>query len=180
MSGYYVVDWKKTETGMSPAFPDTVTGFVMVLQGSDHNFALFRTDHIPKSALNKFTLPVSEFTRELIHSATQYVPALALSKAEMRKQPFTTKEEFLAALENALRKHLRRQPVFPFFMAEVVRSDDFELAVGSFVWIMTYDPDKVGVQFVSDDYFLYQAFQDNFEIDRTLQTRAFCYQEFLR
>lgn len=104
-----------------------------------------------------------------MESGEVYPPALALARAELSNCPagrFATPEAFMQYYGDALRRHLRQQPHAGFVLAEAVRDEVGYLARGRFYWILGVQSAAQVVQWVSDDYFVYENPAADFDLHR--------------
>jgi hypothetical protein len=162
---YYFVRWKHTVNGYTPELPDDV-GFAMLAEpgrASDGpGFALFEC-HLPddfrKSAAVK---PVSSDLAELLESAKDYPPALALARDEVADKA-RSEAAFAKKLAERLIYHLERQASSPFFLAKAIVSESFYKEAGGYYWIVGYSGGQV--QWVSRDYHVYRDSISDFDLD---------------
>jgi hypothetical protein len=170
---YYFVRWKHTENGYTPALPDDV-GFMMLAEpgrASDGaSFALFECnlpDGYRKSAAVK---PVAPELVELLDSAKDYPPALALARDEVADE-VRSEDTFAKKLAERLIYHLERQVNSPFFLAKAVVTESFYKEAGGYYWIVGHHNGQV--KWVSRDYHVYRDSISDFDLDSSELTARF-------
>ena len=139
---YLFADWKQTETGRrSPDIPEGSGFSLLAMPGDNAAFGLFRTKYLSAEALSGHKAePVSDELDELLQSAEDYPPALAIARAWMTKAKDKTRAEFSDILAAHLSELLAAQPQSPFFLARAIQADEAYKSVGGFYWIVGYTP----------------------------------------
>ena len=133
---YYFVDWKRIDEGFVPALPEEM-GFLLLAEPSEHEtYGIFSVD-VPTDEFLPFQInAVSEDLADLIKSAEQYPPALALARDKVREVSGLNRTAFGKAFAEILRGHLVSQRTSPFFLAEAKRTETGYKSAGAFYWIV--------------------------------------------
>jgi hypothetical protein len=173
---YYFIRWKHTKHGYAPDIPEE-TSFLMLAEPGracdGAGFALFRC-HLP-DGYEKFKgiTEVSDELVDLLHSAEDYPPALALTREDLETDESRSTTEFSKKLVERLTFYLQEQIRSPFFMARARRTQSGYKYAGGYYWIVGYK-DK-SVLWVSRDYTVYHDPLDDFEIDASeIELRFHC------
>ncbi len=173
---YYFIRWKHTKHGYAPDIPGE-TGFLMLAEPSracdGAGFALFRCDLPDGYEKSKGITEVSNELVELLHSAEDYPPALALTRADLEGDESRSAIELSKRLAERLTFYLQEQAHSPFFMAKAKKTELGYKHAGGYYWIVGYK-DK-SVLWVSRDYIVYRAPLDDFEVDASeIELRFHC------
>ncbi len=96
----------------------------------------------------------------LLYAAKGYPPALALTRHKILrilqpKQKISI-EDFLSLYKHVITYYLRLQPLYQFILAETYNKNASHLAPEGFYWVIGYDTVKSIVNWVSEDYFIYE------------------------
>jgi hypothetical protein len=163
---YYFIRWKHTRHGYAPDIPEE-TGFLMLAEpgrASDGaEFALFRCDLPDGYEKSKGITEVSDELGDLLRSAEDYPPALALTREDLERDESRTTIEFSKKLTERLAYYLQEQAHFPFFMAKAKKTEPGYKYAGGYYWIVGSKDESV--LWVSRDYIVYDAPLDDFEVD---------------
>jgi len=152
------------------------SGFLQLATPEGSDFAIYEVGNEYLDDPSGKLLPVPQELCSLLDSARDYPPAMALTKLEAARARPESKDSFCSALAAMLRHYLRNQPTYPFFLAEVVTSNDLDLPEQSFVWIAAIDPNETDLLYVSWDYYFYAAPKKWFLIHAGKQLSKFkCY-----
>ncbi len=110
---------------------------------------------------------VSDQLTDLLESACQYAPALALLRRDARRKDFDNPAAFERHLIESLQKHLGEQRQHPYFLAKVIVSQTGYKSAGTYYWVVGYRPDRVGreINWVSHDFYVYQDSIAEFAVD---------------
>jgi hypothetical protein len=110
---------------------------------------------------------VSDNLADLLESARQYAPALALLRKDARRKDFDNPAAFEDHLIESLQKHLGEQRQHPYFLALALVSEGAYKSAGTYYWIVGYRPERVGheVSWVSHDFYVYQDSITEFTVE---------------
>ena len=172
---YCFSDWVKTENGFGPALPEDM-GFLLLAEPKEQDtYAIFDTSVSRQEAAVLPIEPVPENLEDLLNSAKEYPPALALARDKASKLSGLTRVDFGASLASYLRDYMTGQRTSPFFLAEATRTQFGYKYAGNFYWIVGYRSGHRGgeVQWVSRDYFVYQDALADFDCDRAFLEERF-------
>jgi hypothetical protein len=160
---YLVTRLVKKKLGFGPDLPPK-TGFLMLAEPSDPvEFALYSCDGLREAPPN--TTPVSSTLEDLLLSGEAWPPALALTRNDLRKQKFSSVEEFLAKVEERLLYHLSHQREHPAFLARNLVDTGCYKQAGAFYWIIGYKLwEPPIVWWISRDYFIYDDPVSHFDV----------------
>jgi hypothetical protein len=163
---FYFIRWKHTEEGYAPDIP-AGTGFVMLAEPGPAykggGFALFRGCLPDACGESEGVKPVSDELADLLQSAEDYPPALALTREDLKDDESQSEIEFSEKLVERLTFHLQRQIHSPFFMAKAKDSQIGYRHAGAYYWIVGCK-DK-SVLWISRDYHVYHDPLGDFELD---------------
>jgi hypothetical protein len=166
---YYFIRWKHTERGYAPDIPEE-TGFLMLAEPGPAckgaEFALFRCDLPDDYERSDGITEVSDELVELLHSAEDYPPALALTRDDLKDDESRSDIEFSKKLVDRLTFYLQEQARSPFFMAQARKTELGYKHAGGYYWIVGCK-DK-SILWVSRDYIVYRAPLDDFEVDASV------------
>jgi hypothetical protein len=173
---YYFIRWKHTKHGYAPDIPKE-TSFLMLAEpgraSKGAEFALFRCDLPDDYEKSKGITDVSDELVELLHSAEDYPPALALTRKDLESDESRSAMEFSRKLAERLAFYLQEQAHSPFFMAKAKKTELGYKHAGGYYWIVGYK-DKL-VLWVSRDYMVYRAPLDDFDVDASeIELRFHC------
>jgi hypothetical protein len=163
---YYLIRWKHTEEGYVPDIPEGI-GFLMLAESGracdGAAFALFKCclpdDYEKSEGVNH----VSDELVELLHSAEDYPPALALTREDLESEESRSEIEFSKTLVERLTFYLQEQIHSPFFIAEAKKTKIGYKHAGGYYWIVGCK--DTSVLWVSRDYYVYQDPLGDFELD---------------
>jgi hypothetical protein len=171
---YYFIRWKHTEEGYVPDIPEGI-GFLMLADSGracdGAAFALFRCclpdGYEGSGSVNQ----VSNDLVELLHSAEDYPPALALARKDIESDESRSETEFSKKLVERLTFYLQEQTHSPFFMAQARKTKIGYKHAGGYYWIVG-DRDR-SVLWVSRDYHVYSDPLGDFGLDPDEMERRF-------
>ena len=173
---YYFIRWKHTKHGYAPDIPEG-TSFLMLADsgraGDGAEFALFKCDLPDDHRKSKSVRQVSDELFELLHSAEDYPPALALTRHDLERDESRSAIEFSKRLAERLTFYLQEQAHSPFFLAKAKKTELGYKHAGGYYWIVGYKGKSI--LWVSRDYIVYPAPLDDFEVDaREVELRFPC------
>lgn len=161
---YCFVNWRKTSGYKELDLPDNCGYSVLAEPSDESDYVLAQVNH-PLGCPPPVP-PVSEELTELLNAAEQYAPALALTRADVRRREAAPQSEFEHHLSECLRHHLSEQRHQNHFLAAArVTQLDYKYA-GMYYWIIGYQPNHVGheVRWVSRDFYVYQDSVADFDV----------------
>jgi hypothetical protein len=171
---YYFIRWKHTEEGYTPDIPEDVSFLLLAEPGracDGAEFALFRC-RLPDDYESPENVHlVSDELAELLHSAEDYPPALALARGDLDRDESRSETEFSQKLAERLTFYLHQQIHSPFFLAKARKTELGYKHAGGYYWIVGRKGRSVF--YVSRDYFVYQAPLGDFELDAKEMKRRF-------
>ncbi len=109
---YYFINWIHTKEGYEPALPDDVPFLMLAEPGrasEGAKFALFECDLPDDFEESDSISEVPDELLDLLDSAKDYPPALALVRDEMKCDHSCSETEFSNMLADHLTHHLERQ-----------------------------------------------------------------------
>jgi hypothetical protein len=116
---------------------------------------------------------------DLIESAKQYPPALAITRHQVAQLPCREPEELVAACAHLLKWHLERQARDPYLLVRAVAkgglSASMAKVVGQYYWVVgvVRGFDDVHLTWVTDDYDLFSCAAQEFESDESAMASRF-------
>ncbi len=163
---YYFIRWKHTEEGYTPDIPEGI-GFGRLAEPGracdGAEFALFKCSLPENYEKSEGVNQVSDALAELLRSAEDYPPALALTREDLEADKSRSELEFSGKLTERLTFYLQEQIHSPFFLAKARRTEFGYKYADGYYWIVGYK-DK-SVLWVSRDYIVYRAPLDDFAVD---------------
>ncbi len=169
MDYYCFIEWEDLQEGKMPKLPEDVPFLLLAGTPEISNWALFECDLPEDYEFNDSIEPVSEELEILLYSAKNYPPAMALARDDMeiacKSLTNISKEVFNEMFKNILKQHLQLQKHSSHFLAESMVDDEDYLIKGAFYWVIGFDPDSNEIEWVSDDYFIYQNPVADFGLD---------------
>jgi len=163
---YYFIHWRYTPEGYEPALPHEVP-FSMLAEPDQASrgakFALFECDLLEGFEESDSISEVSSELSELLDSAKDYPPALALARDELKLEPHCSEIEFSNKLVERLNHHLQKQVKSPYFMAKAMSTETGYRHAGGYYWIVGCEGERV--LWVSRDYYIYRDALWDFELD---------------
>lgn len=171
---YYFIRWRHTEEGYEPALPDDVS-FVMLAEpgrtSEGAEFALFECDLPEEFEESGSVNEVPDELSELLDSAKDYPPALALARDALKCNQSCSETEFANKLADQLIKYFQEQVDAPFFMAKARSTEVGYRHAGGYYWIVGCEGEMV--RWVSRDYHVYRDPVGEFELDLAQVERHF-------
>jgi hypothetical protein len=171
---YYFIRWKHTKEGYAPDIPEEISFLMLAESGrasKGAEFALFRCDLPDDYEKSEGITDVSDELVELLHSAEDYPPALALTRKDLESDESRSAIEFSKKLVGRLTFYLQEQAHSPFFMAKAKKTELGYRYAGGYYWIVGYKDRSV--LWVSRDYIVYYALLDDFDVDASDIERRF-------
>ncbi len=168
---YYFIRWKHTKDGYVPDIPEETSCLMLAEPGRASKFALFRCDLPEDYEKSKGISEVSDELVELLHSAEDYPPALALTRKDLESDESASHIEFSKKLVDRLTFYLQEQAHSPFFLAKAKKTELGYKHAGGYYWIVGYK-DK-SLLWVSRDYIVYRAPLDDFDVHASEIERRF-------
>ena len=173
---YYFIRWKHTKHGYAPDIPEE-TSFLMLAEPGPAckgaEFALFRCDLPDGYEKSKGITEVSDALVDLLHSAEDYPPALALTREDLESDESRPAIEFSKRLAGRLTFYLQEPAHSPFFLAKAKKTEPGYKYAGGYYWIVGSKDESV--LWVSRDYIVYDAPLDDFEVDASeIKLRFHC------
>jgi len=173
---YYFIRWKHTKHGYAPDIPEGTSFHMLADSGracDGAEFALFKWDLPDGHEKSRSVRQVSDELVELLHSAEDYPPALALTREDLKSDESRSTIEFSKRLAERLTFYLQEQAHSPFFLAKAKKTELGYKHAGGYYWIVGYK-DK-SILWVSGDYIVYRSPLDDFEIDASeVELRFHC------
>jgi hypothetical protein len=173
---YYLIRWKHTKQGYTPDIPEDISFLMLAEPGracDGAEFALFRCNLPDDYEKPKGITEVSDELVDLLHSAEDYPPALALTREDLESDESRSAIKFSKKLAERLTFYLQEQAHSPFFMAKARRTELGYKHAGGYYWIVGYKDESV--LWVSRDYIVYDAPLDDFEVDASeIKLRFHC------
>ncbi|GIW23589.1 MAG: hypothetical protein KatS3mg068_2596 [Candidatus Sericytochromatia bacterium] len=175
MEYFCFIEWDEIENNeleipYLPKIPDNIP-FMLIAGNPDiSKWGLFECD-LPEDYdfVNPNLELVSEELDILLYSAKSFPPAIAIARNEFEitcnNLKNITKQEFTDLFSKILKNQLQLQKYRPFFMAEALVDEEDFLVKGAFYWITGFDPENNEVDWVSDDYFIYQSPIEDFGLN---------------
>lgn len=154
-----------------PDVPECVSAIEVCCCRHDHEWALYECfgdwepacEALESSAACR---KAPEKLQVLLRSAQHWPPALALAREELADERLT-KDDFIARLQDSLRRRLESQRTVPYFLARArVECLIGGLRAGQYVWLVGHNPvtNRVAWVAASDDYFVYWDPAENFDV----------------
>lgn len=172
---YYFVNWKETEDGKMADLPEEVDYLMLAEPSAFSDYALFEC-FIPDEYENLESVdPVSNYLHDLLESAKDYPPAMALARKDVRENQIVSKEELAAYLISRLEFYFQQQRSSPYFMARKNNRQISWNSNGRFYWIIGYNPKNTlgSINFVSCDYYVCHASIEDFDVELTEMEKRF-------
>jgi hypothetical protein len=117
---------------------------------------------------------------DLIQSARQYPPALAIARHQIAQLPCREPGELIAACAHLLRRHLGRQGRDPYVLVRAVVAGGLfasttRKVVGRYYWAVgvVRESDDVHLTWVTDDYDLFSCAVHEFDTDESTMAARF-------
>lgn len=107
---------------------------------------------------------VSGELRELLLSALDYPPAIALAQKQVGLERTRTKEQFVVSMTRLLRLHLAEKASCHYLLVESLRDEIGYKDAGRFYWIVGYNRDRRLVAWVSRDFQIYNDELSEFDV----------------
>jgi hypothetical protein len=178
------------EEGFYPAFPEEVSFLLLAESNRSARWALYQCDQVLLEGEGYVRAP--QELEQLLASAEEYPPALALARDELKWHPLpedVTQEEFIAIYSDLIQTFLNSLGSDGFIQAMAVADELGYLTPGELYWILQYHPegfaDKVlssngdvlsicryhpaegTVSWVSDDYHIYCNPASHFDLSQS-------------
>jgi len=163
MSEYYFVNFIETENGKIAAFPNRNADYLMLADSKNSKFALYETEFIDPVNYGINVKKIPDELKILIDSSKRYPPALAFSKNSIEKTIPRDESEFSELFKGFLIKNMKECFDAEISFVQVIQSDDFDLEVGEFVWVIRKDDNPDVVKYISWDYYIYESDAKNFD-----------------
>jgi hypothetical protein len=163
---YYFIRWRHTEEGYEPDLPYDVSFSMLAEPGRASDgagFALFECDLPEEFGKTDSICEVPDELSELLDSAKDYPPALALTRDELKFDNSCSETKFANMLSDHLTHHLEKQINSQFFLAKAKSSEIGYRYAGGYYWIVGCKGEMV--QWVSRDYHVYQDSVEEFELN---------------
>ena len=160
MDFYCFVEWEEVEEGKVPKLPEEIPFLLLAGTPEISNWSIFECDLPEDFEFSDSVEPVPEEIELLLFSARGYPPAIALTRDDVEEfcleRTNISKEEFSDLFKRILKQHLELQRFNQYFLAEAAVDEEDYLVKEAFYWVVGYDQENNEVQWVSDDYYLYQ------------------------
>jgi hypothetical protein len=160
MDYYCFVEWQDLQTESMPRLPEGTPFLLLAGTPEISNWALFECDLPDDFQFDDSIELVEEELEILLYSANFYPPALALAREDLeiacKKLKSISKEIFTDLFSNILRKHLQLQRFSSHFLAESQIDEEDYLVKGAFYWIIGFDPEINEVEWVTDNFYIYE------------------------
>jgi hypothetical protein len=175
MEYFCFIEWDQIETSdidmpYLPKIEDNIP-FMLIAGNPDiSKWGLFECDLPEDYDFENSNLElVNEELDILLYSAKSFPPAIALSRVEFEiaSQDFKdmNKSDFTDLFSKIIKNQLQLQKYRPFFMAQSLVDEEDYLVKGAFYWITGFDRENNEVDWVSDDYFIYQSPVEDFGLN---------------
>lgn len=164
---YYFIRWRNTQDGKVADLPEDVDYAMLAEPSSSSDYALFECIVPDEYEDSEAVEPVSDYLSDLLESAKDYPPALALAREEVKSERSIFESEFAKQLIERLEFHLKRQKSSPYFMARRINRHTQWRSEGGFNWIVGYKSQDAlrKIAFVSDDYYICHAPVEDFDVE---------------
>ena len=173
---YYFIRWKHTRHGYTPDIPEGTSFLMLAEPGRARDgaeIALFRCDLPDGYDKSEAITEVSDALVELLHSAEDYPPALALAREDLESGASRSAMEFSKRPAERLTFYLQEQARSPFFLAKAKKTELGYKHAGGYYWLVGSKDESV--LWASRDYIVYDAPLGDFEIDaKEIQLRFHC------
>lgn len=163
---YYFIRWRHTKEGYEPELPEDVPFMMLAEPGpasGGAEYALFECDLPEELEESGLISEVPDELSELLDSAKDYPPALALARDELNCDQSCSETDFAKILAHKLTYHLEKQIDSPFLMAKAKNSEVGYRYAGGYYWIVGYTGEMV--LWVSRDYHVYKDPVGEFELN---------------
>ena len=165
---YCLIRTSKSSNGSKPDLPENIGFLELAYSNNQVKYGLYECDFEDDTEFPESVEPVDEELKELLESAKDYPPALAIMRDEFRNTFLVEndKSSVINLITRILIRELDNQKHSWYFLAESSKSQIGYLEKGGFYWIIGYNERSELVTWVSRDYFAYQNPVDDFVIDR--------------
>lgn len=177
MDFYCFVEWKDLGDSKMPALPED-TPFLLLSGDPDiSKWALLECELPDDFEFTDQVSLVDEELEVLLYSANGYPPALALTRDDFEEFCYErknlSKEDFSNIFKNILKQHLQLQRYNQFFLAEAKVDEEDYIVKGAYYWIVGFDFESSEVEWVSDDFYVYQNPCSDFGLDPLKMSKWF-------
>ena len=177
---YVLANWVSSEEGFRPDLPENCSFRCLAGSSKNQTFGLFEiTDFSDDQGEGSPRNAVPGSLAVLLDSCRAYPPALASAARDLATRTLMSPQDFNDELEQRLTEQLESQRSRPYVMAKSRASETGYRDVGEFVWIVAYNPKRVGqeITWVSSDYQLYSDSIVTFDIDSAWLAKRFDWEE---
>jgi hypothetical protein len=169
---YILADWNASDEGFRPNLPENCGFQWLAGEAEVLGFGLFDvsgTDLLEPIRDSLLSRQVAPALAVLLDSCRVFPPALAGAVQELHLLGVMTRTRFVKELERLLSIRLEAQREKPFLLARSRISETGYRNEGEFVWVVNYNPDRVGkeVTWVASDFQVYVDAIGTFDLDAT-------------
>ena len=129
-----------------------VLNYTLLCDPAQSEIGLYSCGDVPPGA-KKLTYTEAA----LVESATQYPPAIALTRNEAKLQDIQDKGVFLNWVLGRLDYHLAQQAEAKYLLAKSLDPGDPDLSFGAYYWILGISDESAMIDWVSRDFFIYKS-----------------------
>jgi len=160
MDYYCFVEWHDFQEESMPNLPEGTPFLLLAGTPEISRWALFECELADDFKFSESIELVPEELEILLYSANSYPPALALARDDIevscKNMENISKEVFCQMFSSILKQHLQLQRHSAHFLAESLIDEEDYLVKGAFYWIVGFDPEYNEVEWVSDNFYVYQ------------------------
>lgn len=160
MEYYCLINWEAFQDGKIPEL--TEDSPILLLAGDPDLFewGLFECELPDDYQFSEHIEAVNIDLEILLFSSKGYPPAIAFMREDIEvfieKTEEISKDSFIELILKLLKKHLQLQKHSPYFLSEAMVDEEDYLIKGAFYWIVGFNPETSEVEWVSEDYYIYE------------------------